>query len=80
MCWVFFVLFGCLGLFFACLVLGLVLVFCWGFFGCFRDCSNDSRICPAAEMAKVHVLNVFYNKEEVSNRKQKDVGMGICRW
>lgn len=55
----------------------MVGVFFGVFFFC--DCSNDSRICRVAEMAKVNVLNVFYNKEEVSNRKQKDVGIGICR-
>lgn len=70
-CWVFFpcacgvVLFS-----FGFVFFGVFRIFCLDFF--FNDCSSDSRICPVAEMGKIHVFYIFYNKEEVSKRKHKE--------
>lgn len=72
--YVWFVLF-CFGFLF----FGVFRFFCLDFFS-FNVYSSDSRICPVAEMGKIHVLNVFYYKEGVSNRKHEDVRIGICRW
>jgi len=68
------VLFG--GGFFPCLF--FICLFFFFFIVFFCVCVIAAKI-QGSEMAKVHVINSFYKKAQVSNKKQKDVGIGVCR-